>query len=96
MAVGRAERFRERTPRIVAVFGSDEATLRTVYEIFALLELAWHDCYSEVTPSDRVIDDVLLCSRGTIEGLISAAHLAVIDSRDVFVGASQIRKENGG
>ena len=80
---------------MVAVFGSDEATLRTVYEVFALLELAWHDCYSEVTPSDRVIDDVLLCSRGTIEGLISAAHLAVIDSRDLFVWAARIREEDG-
>jgi len=48
-----------------------------------------------VTPSDRVIDDVLLCSRRTIGGLISAAHLAVIDSRDLFVWASRIREEDG-
>jgi len=55
------------------------------------MEMAWHDCYGEITPSEQVVDDVLLCSQGTLDGLISAAHLAVIDWRDLSVMASDIR-----
>jgi hypothetical protein len=91
VAVGRAERFEERTPRIVAVFGSDAATLRTVRHLLELMELAWHDCYGETSPSDEVFDNVLLCSGGTVEGLIAAAHLAVVDRRDLQEWASRIR-----
>jgi hypothetical protein len=53
--------------------------------------MAWHDCYGEVTPPDDVIDDVLLCSQGTLDGLITAAHLAVIDRRDLSVWAKSLR-----
>jgi hypothetical protein len=67
----------------VAVFGNDPTTLRSVSEIFTLLELAWHDCYGKITPSDEVIDDVLSASGGTIAGLVSAAHLAAIDRCDL-------------
>jgi hypothetical protein len=42
------------------VFGDDTATLSSVSRVFDLMEMAWHDCYGEITPSDRVIDDVLL------------------------------------
>ncbi len=93
MAVGRAERFEERRPRVIAVFGDDDTTLRTVSNVFALMEMAWHDCYAEVTPSEDVVDDVLLCSGGTLGGLINAAHLAVIDRRDLAVWASDIRSD---
>jgi hypothetical protein len=91
VAVGRSERFQERKPRVVARFGSDSHTLRSVEHVLALLEMAWHDCYGEITPSEDVIDDVLLCSDGTLAGLIDAAHLAVIDRRDLSVWASSIR-----
>jgi predicted kinase len=47
------------------------------------MEMAWHDCYGEVAPSDDVVDDVLLCSEGTLDGLVNAAHLAVVDRRDL-------------
>lgn len=95
MAVGRAERFEERKPRVIAVFGDDPATLRAVAQLLALLELAWHDCYAEITPPEQVVDDVLLCSRGTLPGLIDAVHLAVVDARDLSVWASAARKKSG-
>jgi hypothetical protein len=39
----------------------------------------------------RVIDDVLVCSGGTLRGLVGAAHLAVEDRRDLSVLASELR-----
>ncbi len=96
MAVGRAERFEERKPRVITVFGDDEATLRAVSQVLELMEMAWHDCYEEITPPEEVIDNLLLCSGGTLGGLIHAAHLAVIDSRDLAVWASDIRSRTGG
>ena len=95
MAIGRAERFEEWKPRVIAVFGDDEATLHSVSQVFELMEMAWHDCYEEITPPEEVIDDLLLCSGGTLGGLIHAAHLAVIDSRDLAVWASEIRGRTG-
>ena len=95
MAVGRAERFEERKPRVIAVFGDDEATLHAVSQVLELLEMAWHDCYEEITPPEAVIDNLLRCSGGTLGGLIHAAHLAVIDSRDLAVWASEIRSRTG-
>jgi hypothetical protein len=96
VVVGRAERFEERKPRVIAVFGDDAATLRAVAHVFELMEMAWHDCYAEITPSEEVVDDVLLCSGGTLGGLIDAAHLAVIDRRDLSVWASELRRQASG
>ena len=42
-----------------------------------------------------VVDNVLLCSEGTLEGLVTAAHLAVVDRRDLEVWASDIRRGAG-
>ena len=95
MAVGRAERFEDRKPRVIAVFGDDDETMRAVARVFELMEMAWHDCYAEITPSEEIVDDVLLCSGGTLGGLISAAHLAVIDRRDLSVWAADIRSHAG-
>jgi hypothetical protein len=91
MAVGRAGRFEDRKPRVIAAFGDDEVMLHAVSQVLELMELAWHDCYEEITPPEEVIDNLLLCSGGTLGGLIHAAHLAVIDSRDLAVWASEIR-----
>jgi hypothetical protein len=96
VAVGRAARFEERKPRVIAVFGEDGETLRIVDRVLELMEMAWHDCYGQVTPSENVVDDVLLCSGGTLDGLITAAHLAVVDSRDLSMWASVIRRQAGG
>jgi hypothetical protein len=92
VAVGRAERFEERKPRVIATFGDDARTIRTVSRVLELLEMAWHDVYGEVTPSEEIVDDILLCSQGTLEGLIDAAHLAVVDWRDVVVWAHAIQE----
>jgi hypothetical protein len=95
MAIGRAERLEQRRPRIVAVFGDDAETLSTVGAALVLLELAWHDCYGEIAPPEAIVHDVLLCSEGTLPGLIRAAHLAVVDRRDLDVWASDLRRRSG-
>ncbi len=56
MAVGRAERFEERRSRVALVFGDDADTLGVVSDLFALMEMAWHDAYDEITPPESVID----------------------------------------
>jgi hypothetical protein len=94
MAIGRAERFEERKPRVIDAFGGDDATIQAVSHVLALMEMAWHDCYAEVTPSEEIVDDVLLCSGGTLDGLINAAHLAVIDRRDLSLWAADIRRSD--
>jgi uncharacterized tellurite resistance protein B-like protein len=93
MAIGRTERFDERKPRVVARFGTDDETLRAVAQLFELMEMAWHDCYGEVSPPEEIVDNVLLCSGGRLLGLIAAARLAVIDRRDLDVWASDLRRQ---
>lgn len=89
MVVGRAERRAKRSERVATVFGAADA--EAVLDVLELLEFAWHDCYAEITPPDDVIDDVLLVSRGTLLGLVSAARLAVTDSRDLRLAADALR-----
>jgi len=89
MAVSRAERRKERTPRAIAVFGEDRASF--ALDLLELTELAWHDCYGEVTPSEGVIGDMLLLSEGSIERLIQVARLGVTDWRDLKVAAEELR-----
>jgi hypothetical protein len=52
---------------------------------------AWHDCYGEITPSEELVDDILLCSKGKLAQLIRVARQAVSDWRDVKVAAAEIR-----
>jgi hypothetical protein len=89
MAVSRAERRRERRPRVIALFG--DAAADPVLDLLELTELAWHDCYGEITPSEQIIDDILLCSGGDIAKLIRVARLAVTDWRDLTLLAEQLR-----
>lgn len=89
MAVSRAERRKDRTDRAVAVFGEERAPY--ALDLLELTELAWHDCYGEITPSEGVIEDMLLLSEGSIERLIQAARLAVADRRDLKVAAEKVR-----
>jgi hypothetical protein len=91
VAVGRAERWTERLPKVVAAFGDDAKTLRAVEKLFELLELAWHDAYNEITPSEHIVDEILVCSQGTLGGLIEAARVAVVDRRDLHVWAGALR-----
>jgi len=71
------------------VFGQDRATF--ALDLLELTELAWHDCYGEITPSEDVIDDMLLLSEGSIERLAQVARLAVADWRDLKVAAEELR-----
>jgi hypothetical protein len=89
MTVSRSQRRAERRDRVVAVFGEHDA--ERALELLELMGLAWHDCYSEVSPPEGVIDDVLTLSEGSLAGLIAAARLAVIDWRDVRINATAIR-----
>jgi hypothetical protein len=89
MAVSRAERRKDRTPRAVAVFGEQRAPI--ALDLLELTELAWHDCYGEITPSEDLIDDILLLSEGSIERLIQVARLGVADWRDLKVAAEEFR-----
>lgn len=89
MAVSRADRRKDRTHRVLAAFGEERAPI--ALDLLELTELAWHDCYGEVTPSDDMIDDMLLLSEGSIERLIQVARLAVTDWRDLNVAAEGFR-----
>ena len=89
MAVSRAERRELRRTRVTAVIGDDEVD--AALDLLELVELAWHDCYDEITPSDAVVDDMLVLSEGTLPGLVAAAHLAVTDRRDLRIAADAVR-----
>jgi hypothetical protein len=60
-------------------------------DLLELVELAWHDCYGEITPPDGVIDDILVLSHGDLGRLVTAAHLAVTDWRDARIAADALR-----
>jgi hypothetical protein len=89
MAVSRAERRVERKLRVVSIFG--DALADPVLDLLEITELAWHDCYNEISPSEEIIDDILLCSGGDIPKLIRVVRLALSDWRDLKVMAMQIR-----
>jgi hypothetical protein len=89
MAVGRAERREHRRDRVEAALGKESA--QSALDLLELIEMAWHDCYGEVSPPEDVVDDMLLVSRGDLGRFVSAAHLAVVDSRDLRVAADGLR-----
>jgi hypothetical protein len=74
---------------VAALFGEQGA--EAALDLLELTELAWHDCYGEITPSEGVIDDILTCSRGDLGELARAARLAVEDWRDLSLWAEAIR-----
>lgn len=90
MAIGRQERRTAREPRVRAVFGSDWSA---VLDLLELTELAWHDCYGDVTPPPDVIQDILVCSEGDLPTLLRAARLAVQDQRDLRLWAMDVDNE---
>lgn len=91
MAVSRAQRRNQRTPQVIAVFGSNRAQI--ALDLIELAELAWHDCYGDISPPEDVIEDMLVLSEGSIERLIQAARLAITDRRDLKVAADGLRGE---
>ena len=56
-----------------------------------LTELAWHDCYHELTFPDAVLDDLLVLAQGSVAKLVTAALLAVSDWRDLRLAADDLR-----
>jgi hypothetical protein len=91
MPISRAERRRDRRPRVVRAFG--ETLANAVLDVFELAEYAWHDCYgaSEITLSEDLIDDILLCSGGDLAKLVSLSLMTVCDFRDLKVLALETR-----
>jgi hypothetical protein len=83
VTIGRAARRAERLPRVEASFG---AATQAALDLLELTELAWHDCYAELTPSEEIIDEILLCSEGEPGLLVQACRLAVEDRRDSRCG----------
>ena len=79
----------EREPRVAAIF-SETHTPRAL-DLLELTELAWHDSYGDITPSEDVIDDMLVVSDGSLDQLIQAARLAVTDWRDLKLAADAVR-----
>jgi hypothetical protein len=90
MAISREQRRAERQDRVVAVFGQGGAA--AALDVLELTEYAWHDCYGEITPSEELVDDMLLLSEGDLAKLIRAARLAVTDWRDVKLWAQSVRE----
>jgi hypothetical protein len=74
---------------VEAAFGRDRS--QAALDLLELVELAWHDCYGQVTPPEEIVDDILLLSDGSIEKLIAMGRLAVTDWRDVKVAADRRR-----
>lgn len=89
--MGRAARRAARTPDVEALFGKSQGQAHAALDLLELTELAWHDCYQEVSPPNEVVDDILVCSRGELAGLIQAARLAVEDYRDLRLTADAFR-----
>ena len=91
VAIGRAARRAERLPRVVAIFGQEVAPV--VLDLLELTELAWHDCYEEITPPEELIEQILFCSRGDLRLLVQAARLAMADRRDLKVWGDKLRED---
>lgn len=83
----RAARREQRRAGVEAVFGSD---VDAALDILELTELAWHDCYGEISPPENVVQDILTVSGGRLDGLARAARLAVEDSRDLRMQAQAV------
>jgi hypothetical protein len=64
---------------------------RRAPELLELIELAWHDCYRDIAPPEEIIDNMLILSDGSVEGLIVSARLGITDWRDVKVAADARR-----
>jgi hypothetical protein len=89
MAISRSQRRREREPSVSAAFG--EALTPPALDLLELVEFAWHDCFGEIAPPDKVIDDILVISGGRLDALIAACRLAIEDWRDLRVAADKKR-----
>lgn len=91
MVTSSADRERARSQRATDVFGKHaDAAL----DALALLDFAWHDCYAEPSPPETIMQDIWEVSGSNLAHFIVAAHLAVIDFRDLRVWADEHREGN--
>ena len=88
---GRASRRAAREALVVTGFGADRSA--AALDLLELVELAWHDCFGEITPPDEVIDDILVVAGGDLASLVRAGRLAVEDWRDLRVAADRARQD---
>ena len=88
--MSRAERRSRREQGVRDLFGEEHAT--AALDLLELTELAWHDCYGQISPPDEIVADMLVISGGDLEGLVYAAHLAVSDWRDLRIMADERRQ----
>ena len=56
--MGRDARRRQRRPKAEAAVGAEHS--EAALDLLELVELAWHDCYGDITPDDWVMDDILV------------------------------------
>jgi hypothetical protein len=82
------DRRRARSLRADEVFARQAGA---ALDALALLDLAWHDCYGESSPPDQIIEDIWTVADGDLASFISAAHLAVLDARDLRMSAQDMR-----
>ena len=92
----RASRSRRRDDRRASLAGVfPDADVDAALDALALMDFAWHDCYGDSCPPQSVIDDVVVVASGDLSRLVRAAHLGVMDFRDVRVAAHEIRRTTG-
>ena len=65
MAVSRADRRRDREGRVRAVLGVTQAD--SALDLLEVVELAWHDCYGDISPSEDLVDDMRRLSDGQLD-----------------------------
>jgi hypothetical protein len=88
MPTSSEDRRDARRPRATETFGRQASA---ALDALALLDFAWHDCYGEPSPPEKVIEDVWVVADGDLAQFVSAAHLAVIDFRDLRMNADAVR-----
>jgi hypothetical protein len=91
MTIGRHARRAERAPLVEEIIGKPSASAGL--DLLELVELAWHDCYGEITPPDDVVLNILTCSQGDLATMIRAARIAVKDWRDLHLWAESLRAD---
>ncbi|GAB2765563.1 hypothetical protein GCM10027072_75410 [Streptomyces bullii] len=89
MAERRAARRAERAARVEAAVGKDTAP--AALDLLDLVEFAWHDCYGDITPSARGVEDILTGSHGDLAWMIRFARLAVEEWQDLRRTADEVR-----
>ncbi len=88
IGISRSERREADRGRAGLEFGSQaDAALG----LLDLLELAWHDTHGDPAPPADVVEDVWTLAEGDVGRLVSAARLAVVDSRDLRLAADEVR-----